>query len=417
LEPYDLRLSSEKEYDDAFYEIFKEAVKVRLRSCKPVGSYLSGGIDSSSIVCMAAGPLESEYPGTLNTFTGIYPRLTICDERQYFQSVIDRYPILPNFIHGDDLLPELAFDTICNDEDEPFCSPHSFDAWHLMGLAQEKGIRIMLDGHDGDAALSRGEGFIPELAMQGRVFRMASELMHFPHSTRTRVLRSIKNIYIDILRQKLPFTNYTSSAKRLKLQQLEILSPDLLKTTNVKERILDLIEVLPNGLQKEQKRHYLNISQPFHAYAIEFLERSTSRFKLSCRLPMFDIRIIAFCLSLPAEKKLKNGYNRYIVRKSLNDILPASIRERKEKTNFAPNLVEAFTVRSKDWLVDSFHDSPPGIYQFINKTLIAEALERCISGRPDMSKLSDVSRKIPDVVRVILFLSLSKWMKKTGVGC
>ena len=407
LVPYELGFSQEQDYYDGFNEIFQDAVKVRLRTSKPIGSYLSGGIDSSSIVCMASGPLEKEYPGTLHTFTSVYDRLTQCDERRYFQSIVGRYNILPNYVVGDNLAPAVAFDQTCQVEDEPFHSPHSFVSWHLMKLMQSKGLRVLLNGHDGDSALSYGNGLMPELAMQGRVLRLANELMGFPNATRKRVLKSMLSIYADLFIQKMPFVESKTSAKRLYLDRLKILSPELLVTTNVKERVTKAAEKLPSRVQTEQKSHFLNVTQPFHAFALEYLERSTSRFGLSGRYPMFDIRLISFCLSLPAEKKLKDGFNRYIVRKSLHDIMPASVRDRKQKTNFAANLIDAYTVRSKDWLVDSCNNVPSTIYDYMNKTTIEGAMCRCVNVEHGLSR-------IPDLLNVLSFLSLSKWMEKNG---
>lgn len=408
LEPCDLQRG--QNHEETFFELFREAVRVRLRGCQPIGSFLSGGIDSSSIVCMASGPLADEYDGTLHTYTGIYPRLTQCDERQFLQSVLDRYPLVPNFLAGDDVLPEIAFEDTVLGEDEPFFAPHFFVAWHLMKKARENGIRILLDGHDGDSAFSSGEGLLPELAMQGRIVRLVREMRGFPNATYKRVFGSIKDIYAGLFLRFLPFRKSASSAGRRKLQQLEILSPAFLETTNVKERVLALAEELPDSLQKERDRHYCNVTQPFHAYALEFLERLSSRFGICRRFPAFDIRVISFCLSLPAEEKLKDGYDRYIVRKSLQSILPAPIRTRKGKTNFCPNLVEAFTVRSKGWFLDSYHNAPPEVYEFMNRGIIEDAMTQCMSDR-------SATQKLPYLTKLFFFLSLSKWMQKTGIRC
>lgn len=120
LEPADIQFKNSHEYQEAFFDIFKEATHVRLRSSSPVGAYLSGGIDSASIVSMATAHLNNSFPGTLNTFTGIFDKIPECDERTYFQPLLDRFPIHPHYVHGDELLPGESFDTVMSYEDEPF---------------------------------------------------------------------------------------------------------------------------------------------------------------------------------------------------------------------------------------------------------------------------------------------------------
>lgn len=403
LEPAEIQFKKSHEYQEAFSEIFQEAVRVRLRSSSPVGAYLSGGLDSASIVSMAAGHLNYTFPGTLNTFTGIFDKIPECDERTYFQPVLDRFPIHPHYVHGDELLPGKSFDTVMDYEDEPFFSPHFFMGWHLNHQVRQKGIKVLLDGHDGDSAVSYGYGLLPQLAMQGKLIRLYQELMSFPKASAKKTLRDILTLYYNILIHKIPFYTDQSAPRSQFSQSLALLNPAFRKQTNIKTRINEFIKTLPHASHPERKFHKLNISQPFHPFALEFIERTASRFEIEQRLPFFDIRLISFCLALPAEQKFQNGYNRSIVRNSLKGILPDSIRHRKLKTNFAKNFLNAYAVRDRTWLTQAMEQHPRGLFSIIDKDEIQKTGKKCLE--KDNSSVAPLSN-------ILRYVALSKWLEK-----
>lgn len=404
LKPAKLSLKSSREYQEAFYDIFKDAVRVRLRSDSHVGAYLSGGLDSSSIVCMAAGPLKAVLSGKLHTFSGIFDRITECDERVYFQPVVDLFDITPHYVQADELLLGEMFDSLVENEDEPIFSPHFFMSWNLLRLAQQSGVKVMLDGHDGDATVSHGYGLLPQLALQGRIVRLYRELMGFPYATRKNTIRNILYMYRGLLLGNLSFCNFEQRNKSGWRHNLSYLTPECLSKTNAGPKLERLLRELPDSYQTEEKRHRLSVTQPFHPFALEFLERAASRFGINQYFPFFDIRLISFCLALPAEEKLRNGYNRNIVRTSLASILPESIRTRKTKSNFNKNLVDAYTRRDRDWFSRSVKNTNPKLYDIINKKSLLEAYDDCFDKKGDSA--------VTALNATLLFLALSKWIDK-----
>jgi len=97
-----IRCSSDQEYAAEFLKIFNEAVRCRTRCVFPVGSTLSGGLDSSSVCCLASLTL-SKQGRHLDTFSAIFPDAPKCDETQYIKEVLSRGNMNPHFIRADRL--------------------------------------------------------------------------------------------------------------------------------------------------------------------------------------------------------------------------------------------------------------------------------------------------------------------------
>ena len=164
----ELKLGSDEEYAKAFREIFTEAVRCRLRSAFPIGSTLSGGLDSSSITCVARQILSEEKKLPLHTFSYIYDDLPQCDEREFIESVVNQGDLIPHYMHGEQISPFLDWQKVFDYTDETLLGPNTYLPWNYYKEAGKYGIRILLDGFDGDTTVSHGIAHLTALARQGR---------------------------------------------------------------------------------------------------------------------------------------------------------------------------------------------------------------------------------------------------------
>ena len=175
-------MRSDEEYAEAFVERFTEAVRCRLRSTFPVGSLLSGGLDSSSIVVTARKLLAETDAPTLHTFSAIFPSLPEedlkrIDERPFMAAVVALGEMSPHYVHADTLSPLSDLDRVFWHEDEAVLAPNLYIHWALYGAAQQEGVRVLLDGIDGDTTVSHGLEYLSELARTGRVRTLYREVM------------------------------------------------------------------------------------------------------------------------------------------------------------------------------------------------------------------------------------------------
>ena len=149
----ELRLPSDDEYAQAFREIFTEAVRCRLRSAYPIASMLSGGLDSSSVTCMARQVLGGQ---PLPTFSIIFNQAHEADERTYMHEVVASDDLAHHEVIGDGLSPLNDVDRVLWYMEEPFRNLGVYFQWLTYQAVQQQGLRLLLSGNGGDAMVSYG---------------------------------------------------------------------------------------------------------------------------------------------------------------------------------------------------------------------------------------------------------------------
>ena len=165
----ELQFSSREECTEAFQELFTEAVRCRLRSTDRVGSTCSGGLDSSSIVCVARRLLNGTPSAPLHTFSGIFPIVAPIDprvdERPFMQEVIATGDFEAHDVCADQSAP-LSEALAHRDEFVPCFGIYLDRA--LFRAAHQEGVRVLLCGFDGDVTLSYGQEYLEALAERGQ---------------------------------------------------------------------------------------------------------------------------------------------------------------------------------------------------------------------------------------------------------
>jgi len=350
----ELKLDSDAEYAARFREIFTEAVRCRLRSAQPVGSMLSGGLDSSSITCIARQIL-AQSDTELHTFSAVFDRVAESDESYYINSVVRDGGITSHLIHGDEINPLVDLEKIVWHYDEPQFAANLYINWETYKLANQLGVRVVLDGFDGDSAVSHGFGYMRELARAGRWRSLIPELRGYCKNFHTPFLPTLwayynayavkpgmakyrlsRSIYwrcaklVNKLRRKLSGTKNLSS--------LSILNTDLIEQTNYRQHRQELVAQSFISTHNEREEHYNAINIGSIPTTLELLDKAAAAHNIELRYPFWDIRLVQFCLSLPANQKMRDGLTRMIMRRGLKGILPPEIQQRGDKGNLTAAL-------------------------------------------------------------------------------
>lgn len=346
----ELKLGSDEEYAEAFREIFTEAVRCRLRSAFPIGSTLSGGLDSSSITCIARNLLDKNQP--LHTFSVIFDEISECDERPFINEVLAQGNFTPHYLNGDKLTPLEDINRMLWYQDEPFYFGNAYLYWNTCPTAKKEGVRILLDGFDGDTSVSHGLGYFEELANKGRWLELVKELKSRKTYTDTS-LWNLLSPYLWGYAVKPSHRKFIYKVRR-KLAKLNKLRKGKSNTQNISYKIIkdEFIEriALKEHLQRlEEKRwkpqpterdsHYRYLNWGLIPFFLEVIDRSAAAASVEANHPLFDKRLVEFCLSLPPEQKIHRGWTRMILRRGMENILPKKVQWRTDKNNFEPTVI------------------------------------------------------------------------------
>jgi asparagine synthase (glutamine-hydrolysing) len=323
--------ASEGDLEDAvgkFRELFMDSVRIRLRSDVPLGSSLSGGLDSSSIVCTLANELKSRGNGGLKTFSARFPQFPTFDEGDYIDLVVDEadaqaYQITPN---PDDLIEKIG--KIHYYQEEPFLSSSIFAQWKVMELAKKTGVTILLDGQGGDEILA---GYIPyfityfgDLLLKRRWGALALEVIAF------------------LLLQYRATQKYQDASQRF-----HIVGPSTLNSL-WRARRRRKVKKQQGGLRRSlaesgrQSSFQDRLSRRLHRDLVEasvpqllrYADRNAMAFSREVRNPFLDYRLVEFVFSLPSHYKIRRGWNKFILRKAMDGIIPKKVVNRFDKVGY-----------------------------------------------------------------------------------
>ncbi len=335
----ELCLSSNEAYAEAFLDVFTEAVRCRLRGVGPVGSMLSGGMDSGSIVAMARDLLARAGQGPLPTFSAISPDDEGCVETRTIRVALTMGGLAPHIVnHGqlDKLMPDLEYLTW--NLAEPFDS-HMTLVRAIYLAAHRQGINVLLDGIDGDNVLSEGS-YLARLLLRGSwltAYREAAGQYRFWGDvcpTWRELLHGARTAFVPEplrqLRRRLR-SRYNKSWLEENIRA-SIIRPAFARRVALSERLGTLEEHwlggLPRNLPQESAR---TIDSPYLTAGVERYHRVAAAIGVEPRHPFLDRRVVAFCVALPGEQKLNQGWPKAILRRAMAGRLPDAVRWRRGK--------------------------------------------------------------------------------------
>ncbi|MEL6928572.1 MAG: lasso peptide isopeptide bond-forming cyclase [Cyanobacteria bacterium J06600_6] len=381
----ELRLNSAGEYAEGYQALFKQAVSSRLRSCVPVGSMLSGGLDSSSISC-TAGELLQGRDQKLHTFSGIFPDLPAedleyADERFYMDQVLDSGDFISHQVRGDVLSPLYKQNRIFAHTDEPYMGPNYYLNWAIYEQAQKQGVRVLLDGIDGDTTVSHGFEFFAEFTRRGKWLKVIREARRYARRMRSHnaPISSASVVWqLGILSQ---FPDFGQIWQQIKgnnpWYDASLINPDFARNLNLPKQVKRLSKSdVPNRTARQNHWHAMNVG--IHPYVLELADKGNSAFGIEPRYPFFDRRLVEFCLSVPVEYKFHDGWTRYLARIGMKDILPKAIQSRVSKADVGRNFKRKL-IKGEHQTLTRMMDNPQPIAPYVDLTKLKSSYQKCLS--------------------------------------
>lgn len=322
------------EYDaiERFRDIFLTSVTRRLRSDVAVGSSLSGGLDSSTIVC-AIDHLLGKKGNKQFTFSARFPN-SILDEGNYMQKVIDKTGVTPFFVNSDASVIEDELDKIFYYQEEPFGSASILAQYKVFELARQEKVTVLLDGQGADEFLGGYHTFFKtfflELSMESSE-RYQRELVSF------NKLYPGHNIYKLGFKDKI-WAKYPNIARVF--QKFKTTA-----TVRGKNNLSDEF-FTSQKYNFESYTHYQmdNLNSRLHYETFDYglqkllryADRNSMAHSIEVRLPFLSHQLVEFMFALPSSFKINSGWTKYLLRKSFEDILPYDIAWRKDKLGYEP---------------------------------------------------------------------------------
>jgi asparagine synthase (glutamine-hydrolysing) len=308
----------------ALRESLAEAVRVHLRSDVPLGVCLSGGLDSSAIVGLA-----SAHAQRVKTFTIYFDDGPDYDEREHAHVVVDRFgaDASERLVEGGALVDELK--RIVWHLDEPSLALGVYPQWHVMALARENGVKVVLDGQGGDEVFAGYTNYAPQhlYGLLGTTpGRFPLEAMALGLNQGWRTARSAATSAVA-MRLRPP-----AAASVMDKVDAELLAPELRRLADVSHdewrlwpRVFD--GWLSNVLYWELTRTRLPA-------LLRYEDRLSMAFSIESRVPFLDHRLVELAFALPDAVKRSAGWSKYGMRRALDGLLPRSIVWRRDKKGF-----------------------------------------------------------------------------------
>jgi len=349
-----IRLSrrSYKENTRRFREVFEDAVRIRLND-GGIGASLSGGLDSSAVVCMAAKIMKNN-ASKLTTFTSCFDDKRY-DEREFADAVIQvtgctGRKVFPDMDKCLDTLDEMLYRF-----DEPFGSTSSYAHWCLLHEAKKRGCTILLDGQGADEQLAGYPPFqnvlivsllksvrfirlIRERAQHKKLYKRYEPFWTLKNLMRMAVLAYMPSFFIKRWRDKYTYRDHNK---------------DFLENFAVIESAKRFFE----GFNKSDEQAYI-LHSLMEGMCAEFKseDRNAAAASVTLRFPFLDHRLVELLYSTPITHKLRLGVTKAVMRDALKSVLPKVIYERKGKLGFVTN-ENVWMIENKEVIRQHFIDA------------------------------------------------------------
>jgi asparagine synthase (glutamine-hydrolysing) len=362
-------------------ELFFDAVRLRLRSDVAVGTCLSGGLDSSILVGVAAALLRDEADaaeslrGRLETFTAWFPDAGL-EERPYAEAVAEHTGAHPHWItFGSD---ELAADlpTIVDSQDEPFGSASIAAQWYVMRAAREAGITVMLDGQGADETFAgygslAGERFA-DLVRTGQVGALRRESAAYRAETGASPVAVAAQIGRAFARAPLErrLAPRLSGAHALVHRDLRAYGPSPVRHQN---GFPDLL----------RRRLALMVARRGLPELLHSEDRNSMAHSIEARVPFLDYRLVELVFSLGAEERIADGRTKAVLRRALGDLLPQTVRDRRTKLGFPAPGSRFLREAVGQLAADAFASEPFRARGWVDPQAAQRLLERHRAGKTD----------------------------------
>ncbi|MCW5692474.1 MAG: asparagine synthase (glutamine-hydrolyzing) [Pseudolabrys sp.] len=371
---------------EQFRALFHESVKMHMRSDVSIGSCLSGGLDSSSIVCLMDQLFKSDgVQNRVNTFSACYSEKSV-DERPYMNAVIDATRCSPHFV-----FPSVAdaFDLaerITWQQDEPYGSTSIFAQWCVFEAARKAGVKVMLDGQGADEPLSGYHGafgvYVADLVRRGHWLDLIKTVLQRREYHGLPVLEQIRAAIFPLLPQRV--AAFARRRKSSLVQHDWMASPKLAPLASEPGAFDVALREIGLDAANDIGSLCVALTQGSNlAMLLHWEDRNSMAHGVEARVPFLDHRLVEFSIALGSQHKIVHGDTKRVLRRAMAGILPTKVVERRDKLGFATPEEAWFRGPARGAVIECVEDTLAYFPELLNekgtRALVSEMLD---GGRP-----------------------------------
>lgn len=385
-------------YSQQFMGLIEDSVRLRLQSEVSIGSNLSGGLDSSAIVCLInrllqkKGVAQEVIGRRQKTFSSCFEDARF-DERKYIEKIFTKINIDSHYVFpsSDNLWREM--DNLIYHQEEPFISTSIYAQWCVMKLAKENGVKVVLDGQGADELF----GYPPQISSYFIQMILSGEISHFLEEfNKSLSTYSISNLGNDVLNRFLRYylpRKLILSLRKTAIKNLNFIRKDFVSKYKYDEitsrhSLINLQNTLHEGVMKHGLRTLLN-----------YEDKNSMAHSMEARVPFLDYRLVEFVFSLPAAYKIHGGWTKYLLRRAVKDMLPQETCWRRDKMGFVTSEI-IWLRETKNTIKDIFRSDNFQSRDYVDRKKILNNIDQSLY-KKDMG-LSELWR----------FINLELWLRR-----
>ena len=337
-------MNFDKNAKDELIDIFNRTISIHLRSDVPVGCFVSGGIDSSSVACFSLNNMKQN---ELNTFSAIlpyfHPENNLIKEVESFSSKIKPHHFMLN---GKGFFDEIS--DIIYHHDEPIMDGSMYTHYKLCEIAGQNGIKVLLSGSGGDELFGGYASHVhaqhAKLISRIKLSRYVKDIV----KTRKNSSITLRNLVIKSLYETIPLgirRQIKKSQVRKKITHLNI-KPDF-----------------PHYYHHHRDPYFANMINNYRSWSappfLHYEDRNSMAFGVETRVPFFDHELVEFILRFSTDEII-SGESKSLLRNSFKGIVPDKVLTQKGKFGFPSPIDHALKedATGKDMFYDLCKHTP-----------------------------------------------------------
>jgi asparagine synthase (glutamine-hydrolysing) len=400
---------------DELRALLTQSVRLRLRSDVPVGTCLSGGLDSSTIALLVNELMQSEHGVSRSNLAAHQKTFSACfddprfDERRFIDEVLDATGADTRRIFPDGALLWEELSKVLWHMDEPFHSTSQYSQYNVMRCVAEGGVKVTLDGQGADELMAGYPGYygvlLTSLARRGELGLLHRE------ARAAAALGGRGRGWFDIALK----LGYGVLPFELKRHIREALAGSPLAGRTPEGRSMAMLRPEFRAQHADRMRNWLtlqdrlmgSLSRRLYADTFQFSlpsllryeDRNSMAFSIEARTPFLDYRVVEHVMSTPALLKIRDGWSKWMLREAMRDVLPESIRSRKDKMGFVtPEAVwlDAGREQVREVFAGSLKSEP-----YLEGDAIRARLDGLLDATSSVARYTDIFR----------WLTLELWLR------